>query len=80
MSRFPFSSQCYGLLFWIHRLTCTELMKQSLLTFELFTVYTKLAQMAILASKDLRTPKKKLPPDGARPGNITGLCFFFGVL
>ena len=33
------------------------------LTFEIFTVCTKLAEMAILASKDLTTAKK-LPPVG----------------
>ena len=44
-------------------------------TLEFFTVYTKLAEMAILASKDLRTPKKKLPPVGLdlMHGIITGL-------
>ena len=35
----------------------------SCLVIELFTVYTKLAEMALLASKDLRTAKK-LPPVG----------------
>ena len=33
-------------------------------TFEFFTVCTKLAEMAILYSKDLTTAKKKLPPVG----------------
>ena len=42
---------------------------------EFFTVYTKLAEMAILASKDLRTPKKKLLPVGLdlMQGIITAL-------
>ena len=42
--------------------------------FEFFTVYTKLTEMAILASKDLKTPKK-LPRVGLdlMPGIITGL-------
>ena len=34
------------------------------LTHEFFTVGTKLAEMAILYSKDLTTAKKKLPPVG----------------
>ena len=34
------------------------------LTFQFFTVCTKLAEMAILYSKDLTTAKKKLPPVG----------------
>ena len=33
-------------------------------TVEFFTVCTKLAEMAILYSKDLTTAKKKLPPVG----------------
>ena len=33
-------------------------------TIEFFTVCTKLAEMAILYSKDLTTAKKKLPPVG----------------
>ena len=43
--------------------------------FEIFTVYTKLAEMAILASKNLRTLKQKLPPVGLdlMEGIITGL-------
>ena len=32
--------------------------------FEFFTVCTKLAEMAILYSKNLTTAKKKLPPVG----------------
>ena len=39
-------------------------MKNIIPRFEFFTVYAKLAEMAILASKDLRTPKKKLHPEG----------------
>ena len=31
---------------------------------EFFTVYTKLAEMAIMASKDLTTAKKSYPPVG----------------
>ena len=37
---------------------------KSLPPIEFFTVYTKLAEMAVLASKDLSTAKKKLPPVG----------------
>ena len=35
--------------------------------FEFFTVYTKLAEMAVLPSKDLTTVKK-VTSNGARPG------------
>ena len=35
--------------------------------FEFFTVCTKLAEMAILYSKDLTTTKKKVTSSGARP-------------
>ena len=47
----------------------------SVLTFEFFTVCKKLAEMAILYSKDLTTAKKKLPPVGLdlMPQIITGL-------
>ena len=34
------------------------------ISFVFFTVYTKLAEMALLYSKDLTTAKKKLPPVG----------------
>ena len=34
---------------------------------EFFTVCTKLAEMAILYSKDLTTAKKKVTSSGARP-------------
>ena len=42
---------------------------------EFFPVYTKLAEMAILASKDFRKPKNVLPPVelNLMPGIITGL-------
>ena len=44
------------------------------LTIEFFTVYTKLAEMAILASTGLRTPKKLLPVWlNLMQGIITGL-------
>ena len=33
-------------------------------TIEFFTVCTKLAEMALLSSKELTTAKKKLPPVG----------------
>ena len=49
-------------------LTRTSLMKLfcmiTTLLIEFFTVCTKLAEMAILYSKDLTTAKKKLPPVG----------------
>ena len=49
-------------------LTRTSLMKLfcviTALLIEFFTVCTKLAEMAILYSKDLITAKKKLPPGG----------------
>ena len=38
-------------------------------TVELFTTYTKLAEMTLLASKDLTTAKK-LPPMGLMPSKI----------
>ena len=38
--------------------------KSIAMAFEFFTVCTKLAEMAILYSKDLTTAKKKLPPVG----------------
>ena len=36
-------------------------------TFEFFTVCTKLAEMAILYSKDLTTAKKRVTSSGVRP-------------
>ena len=46
-----------------------------IVTVEFFTVCTKLAEMAILYSKDLTTAKKKLPPVelNLMPQIITGL-------
>ena len=45
------------------------------ISFDFFTVCTKLAEMAILYSRDLTTAKKKLPPVGLdlMPQIITGL-------
>ena len=42
----------------------------ALMVVEFFAVYTKLAEMVAMASKDLETAKKKLPPAAARPDAI----------
>ena len=42
---------------------------------EFFTVWTKLAEMATLYSKDLTTAKKKVTSSGAQPGT-KDYCWF----
>ena len=47
-----------------HQFIFPLLLYYSHTTITFFTVYTKLEEMALLASKDLRTAKQKLPPVG----------------
>ena len=47
-------------------------------TFELFTVITKLAEMAVLASKDL-TAVKKVTSNGAR-SDANDYCWFKSLM
>ena len=49
------------------------MLPEALSSFEFFTVCTKLAEMAILYSKDLTTAKKKLPLLDLMLQIITGL-------
>ena len=49
--------------------------EQEHVTIEFFTVCTKLAEMAILYSKDLTTAKKEITSSGARPG-ARDYCWF----
>ena len=51
--------------------TCNNMSTYFCATFEFFTVYTKLAEMVVLALNDLTTVKK-LPPVGMQE-IITGL-------
>ena len=58
--RYESLRECNGTRIMFNILTVSECN----MSIEFFTVCTKLAEMAILYSKDLTTAKKKLPPMG----------------